>query len=237
MKGDRATAKAKPQPRGAVAKKRKVKGGKPRASRPQADHAPLELVEQDGEVTLFLSGAQAMQAWETELMCASADILCTYGSEFLEVGLGLGISALRIAQAPTTRRHVVIEKYPQVETWFRERHAVPPNLEIVIADFFEYVETIKPESLDGIFFDPALPMKMWNDEALWKRVTPLIVRSIRPGGCFVPFFSTRPTLREQFYPYFNRVIIERRPFQAYEGTMYTYGTSGDAFIQCYVKTR
>jgi len=226
-----------PRPRSAVAKKRKVKGGEPPASPPQAAQDSLELVERDGEVTLLLSGSQAMQAWETELMCASADIVCTYGSEFLEVGLGLGISALRIAQAPTTRRHVVIEKYAQVETWFRERHPVPPHLEIVIADFFEYVETIKPESLDGIFFDPALPMTMWDDASLWKRVTPLIVRSLRPGGCFVPFFSTRPMLREQFYPYFDRVIIERRPFQAYEGTTYTYGKSGDAFIQCYVKTR
>src|SRR5262249_42701979 len=72
----------------------------------------IRLVETtEGEVTLSIDGHQAMQAWERDLMWAAADQLCTFGSEFLEVGLGLGISALRIASNPTTRRHVVVERY------------------------------------------------------------------------------------------------------------------------------
>ena len=74
----------------------------------------IELVEQGSEVTLLFDDRQAMQAWERDLMFASADLLCEYGSNFLEVGLGLGLSALRIAENPRVRRHVVVEKYKRV---------------------------------------------------------------------------------------------------------------------------
>jgi predicted O-methyltransferase YrrM len=56
------------------------------------------LADHNGEVTLYIDGNQAMQAWEHDLMVELADLLYQYGCEFLEVGLGLGISALRIAQ-------------------------------------------------------------------------------------------------------------------------------------------
>src|SRR4030095_6753629 len=155
-----------------------------------------------------------MQAWEIELMRESADILCTYGSEFLEVGLGLGLSALRIAGHPNTRKHVVIEKYQRVINLFYERHpAPPPTLEIRHADFFKLVSKLKPASLDGIFFDPYLPYTMMNDEDLWEEFMPWIIRALRPGGAFLPCFSTRPVL--SWIGYFDRVIVERRPFTAY----------------------
>jgi len=198
----------------------------------------IRLIEQDGEETLFIDDHQAMQAWERELMTASADILCAYGTTFLEVGLGLGLSALHIARHPNTRRHVVVEKYGKVIDLFRRRHAdLPAPLEIVEADFFEFVETLEPSSLDGIFFDPWLPKDIANDEALWRRVMPLVVRALRPGGAFVPFFTTRPELKWPFYEFFERVLVEKRPFTAYPTTEYTHGTSGDAYIQCFVRTR
>lgn len=204
----------------------------------QPDDPTIEFQEQDGEVTLFIDGGQAMQAWEQELMCESADILCTYGSEFFEVGLGLGISALRIASNPRTRRHVVIDKYQPVIDGFRARcRSIPPTLEIVQADFFEHVYELAPASLDGIFFDPYLPASIGNDEALWNEVVPLMVRSLRPGGVVIPFFTTRPVLRWQFAPFFDRIVVERRSFTAYPTTDYTSALSGDAYIQCFVRTR
>jgi hypothetical protein len=85
----------------------------------QPENPEIQLVETtSGEVTLAIDGGQAMQAWELELMHETADILCTYGSVFLEVGLGLGLSALRIASNPGTKRHVVVEKYPRVTELF-----------------------------------------------------------------------------------------------------------------------
>ena len=81
----------------------------------QPTNPDVRLIENaDGEVTLEIDGRQAMQEWERELMWASADLLCGFGSRFLEVGLGLGLSALRIANDPRTAHHTVIEKYPRV---------------------------------------------------------------------------------------------------------------------------
>ncbi len=169
---------------------------------------------------------------------SSADLLCSFGSDFLEAGLGLGISALRIAAHPRTRRHRVVERYPQVVDIFRTRHPeAPPTLDIVCADWFTFIESAPAEGVDGIFFDPALPESTWNDGDFWDRFTPLMHRALKVGGAFVPFFTTRPYLRWQYFSHFDRIIVERRPFRAYDTTSYTASTSGDAFIQCFVKTQ
>jgi len=204
----------------------------------QPENPEIQLVEtKRGEVTLAINGGQAMQAWERELMHETADILCSYGSVFLEVGLGLGLSALRIASNPGTKRHVVVEKYPRVTELFYERNRkVPASLEIVHADIFAYVHSIPEASFDGIFFDPALPPPLWDDDGLWDAFVPTLVRTLRPGGAFIPFFSETPELRQQFVRFFDRVIVERRPFSAYPTTHYTSTRSGDAYIQCFIHT-
>jgi spermidine synthase len=198
----------------------------------------IRFVEREGEVTLFIDDHQAMQGWEQDLMVASADLLCQYGSTFFEVGLGLGLSAVRIATHPNTRRHIVVEKYGQVIQLFKERHPnLPDTLEIVEADFFDYVQVLEPSSLDGIFFDPWLPRELADNEDLWQRVMPLVIRALKPGGAFIPFFTTRPELKWPFYQFFDQIIVEKRAFTAYSTTEYTHGTSGDAYIQCFVRSR
>ena len=117
----------------------------------QAENPDIRLIETNGEVTLAIDDDQAMQGWEHELMCESADLLCTFGSQFLEVGLGLGISALRIASNPGTQRHVVVEKYAKVIELFYERNpTLPAVLEIVHADFFDYITRLEPGRPDFI---------------------------------------------------------------------------------------
>ena len=196
----------------------------------------IELVEQGSEVTLLFDGRQAMQAWERDLMFASADLLCEHGSNLMEVGLGLGLSALRIAENPRVRRHVVVEKYKRVIDLFKDRHPnLPDTLEIVEADFFDYMHGLEPASLDGMFFDPFLPAEMGKDENLWREVTALIVTALKPGGAFIPFFTTRPELKWPFCELFDRIIVHRHAFEAYPTTRYTHGTSGNAYIQCFIR--
>ncbi len=56
---------------------------------------------------------------------------------------------------------------------FRASHpTLPPALEIRHADFFDELHGLAAESLDGIFFDPALPSMMWNDQSVWDAVMP-----------------------------------------------------------------
>ena len=196
----------------------------------------IEFVESGDEMTLLIDGGQAMQGWEADLMRRSADILCGYGSEFLEAGLGLGFSALHIARQPTTRRHTVIELHQQVIDHFLARNPLlPVPLDIVKGDFFAVIQTLPPASVDGIFFDPYLPGTTRNDPTFWNIVVPPMIALLKPGGVFIPCFTTLPYFL--FMQYFDRAIIERQPYTAYPQTNYTAATSGHAFIQCYFKTK
>ena len=191
----------------------------------------------DGQVTLSINGEQAMQAWERDLMWAGADWLCTFGSEFLEVGLGLGISALRIAGNPATTRHVVIERYARVIELFHEKHPEPPPaLHIVRADVFDHFQHLAPESVDGIFFDPFMPSELENQQDLWDAFMPLARRALRPGGAFIPFFTTEPVLKWPFYQYLDRIDVRKHPFATYPDTNYTnQRVEGSAYLQCFIK--
>lgn len=199
----------------------------------QPESPVIELVtDPGGETTLYIDDRQAMQAWEEALMHRSAEILCRHGSEFLEVGLGLGLSSLRIASNPATRTHTVVEKYQQVIDLFASTHpSVPDSLRIVCADFLDYIESAAPSSVDGIFFDPYLPAETRNSQEFWDEVMPVLSRLLRPDGVFIPYFATRPAL--YWMDYFERVEVERCPFATYQSTEYTLATSGYAYIQCY----
>jgi hypothetical protein len=202
----------------------------------RVDYVPaVELQAQGDETTLYVSGSQAMQAWEQDLMHESADVLCGFGARFMEVGLGLGLSALRIASNPGTANHTVFEKHREVIELFTADHEdLPAPLDIRHADIFETLGDLEANCYDGIFFDPALPMELWRDEELWAETMPALIRTLRPGGAFIPFFSTRPLLREQFWPYFETILTLRRSYAAYADTEYTYGQSGAAFIQVFI---
>lgn len=208
----------------------------------------VSLVRGDsGEVTLLIDDVQAMQGWEHDLMCRSADLLTEYGSDFLEVGLGLGISAMRIASRPGVRSHLVVEKYQRVIDLFTaENPDAPKTLEVVNADFFDFVDTLATDSLDGVFFDPELPKSLFEDRALLDDLMPKIVRALRPGGRFVPMFAIAgivPDLAtcttsagemvERYLRYFDRVVLETHPYQAYADTEYTPGRAGSAYLLCF----
>jgi len=225
-----------------VVTERKMHGGQP------AD-PDISLVNHDGEVTLLIDGIQAMQGWECNLMHRAADLLTQQGSCFLEAGLGLGLSALRIASRPSTRTHFVIEKYAKVIDLFRTAHpAIPDTLKIVHGDFFDFIEQLPEASLDGVFFDPELPRERFEDRKFIDKFMPKITAALRPGGTFVPMFSVADTvpdaatctappglMLERYMRFFTRATVERHPYTAYENTRYTPDVIGDAFILCFYR--
>lgn len=153
----------------------------------------IEFVETAEKTTLLIDGEQAMQGWEDALMRRGGDIFCSHGSEFLEIGLGLGLSAMHIADKPTARHHVVFELHQPVIDRFRAQTPDPPAaLAIRLGDFFELLPGSEPASVDGIFFDPYLPPAKRNDPGFWSAVVPPMAALLRPGGVFVPCFNTRP---------------------------------------------
>jgi predicted methyltransferase len=202
-----------------------------------------------GEVTLMIDDVQAMQGWEQALMWRAADLLCARGTDFLEAGLGLGLSATRIAGRPGVRRHVVVEKYAKVIDLFRQEHPRPPAaLRIEHADFFDYLDGLAADSFDGVFFDPELPRSFFSDRDLVDGFMPKLVRALRPGASFVPMFSLDGTIPDaatctalpgvmldRYLRFFDRVVVERHPYTAYADTRYTPATTGDAFILCFYR--
>lgn len=196
---------------------------------------PISLEERDGETTLLINGDQAMQAWEIDLMHAGADAMLEFGDEYLEVGLGLGLSALRIAER--ARQHTVIEVYSQVIDLFNERHPdAPESLKIVQGDFIDVVVDMPDAMFDGIFFDPAFEKGAWEDVAFMQEAGKQMHRLLRPGGSFIPFFSTTLCLWEHWAPLFDRLDIRKMPYRAYPTTSYTVGgVEGTAWIHRYVK--
>ena len=104
------------------------------------------------------------------------------------------------------------------------------------ADIVDHVNVLEPESLDGIFFDPYFPQEMLDDVAMWNRLVPAMRRALRIGGALVPFATTKPVLRWQFAPFFDRVICERRRFEAFGGANYMTTNEGTAWIQTFIRT-
>lgn len=203
-----------------------------------ANELRIEIIEERGETTLYIGEVQMMQAWEDELMFKSGDLLCEFGGTFLEVGLGLGLSGLHIARHPNTRSHTVVEKYQKVIDLFHQRHPgpLPEPLRIVHADILDHAETLAPDSLDGIFFDPELPPEVNDDPEAMGRLILRLKEAIRPGGAFIPFFAVKPIIKEKYMRHFNRALIVKHPFTTYANTNYTGDVqSGDAYIQAFIK--
>ncbi|WP_328428160.1 class I SAM-dependent methyltransferase [Streptomyces sp. NBC_00443] len=190
----------------------------------------------DGEKTLYIDGSQAMQEWEAPFMRRSAEILCRTGGVFLECGLGFGLSAIAIAEQPKVEKHTVVEIYDDVIQEFKKSTpALPDNLEIVQADFFEYIDSIPSRTIDGIMLDPWLPKQMRDDAEWWDTLMrEQITRVLRPGGHFMSFFVTEPKIEPRWEPYFDEVLIERHPYDSYSTTSYLEGRpSGHAYLQCF----
>lgn len=161
----------------------------------QSDEPAVSLNVEGDEMTLMIDGRQAMQHWEYELMQRSADILCDdqllgykegsnqSGKRYIEAGLGLGISARRIGDHNSTSEHTVIEKYSRVIDIYHEKlPPLPSTVKVIHDDFFRFVESAPSNYYDGIFFDPALPLPLWDKSAFWDDVVPHFKRILKPGG-------------------------------------------------------
>jgi hypothetical protein len=80
-----------------------------------------------------------------------------------------------------------------------------------------------------------MPAEIEAQKALWDEFMPMVVKSLRPGGAFIQFFTTQPVLKWPFFEYFDRAIVTKHSFVAYKDTNYTTRLSGTAYLQCFVR--
>ena len=93
---------------------------------------------------------EVMMDWETPIMQAKADYVCSNGGNILEVGFGMGISAGYI-QSHSIDSHTIVENHPDIipraQAWASEKS----NVTIVTGSWFSVRSNLS--TYDGLFYD------------------------------------------------------------------------------------
>tara|TARA_R100001443_G_scaffold65222_1_gene74515 strand:+ start:1403 stop:1963 length:561 start_codon:yes stop_codon:yes gene_type:complete len=93
---------------------------------------------------------EVMMDWESSIMEASANYICSNGGDVLEIGFGMGISANYI-QANSINSHTIVECHPQIlekaKTWAADK----PNVTIIEGEWFDIKDSLS--TYDGVFYD------------------------------------------------------------------------------------
>jgi amino acid adenylation domain-containing protein len=127
---------------------------------------------------LIIEGQQVMQAWETPMMKAMADIVGQTHGDILEVGFGMGVSATHI-QEHDIRSYTIIECNEHVIAKYEKWKEHYPNRAICLIQGKWQDVTEQLGSYDGVFFDTYA-----SDEAEY-------LQDILTNITFAePFFST-----------------------------------------------
>lgn len=128
-----------------------------------------EIFDMDNEV---------MMDWETPIMQATADYVCSKGGNILELGFGMGISATAI-QGHNIESHTICEIHPQVLQKLNEWAKDKSNVTILDGDWFANVHRMT--KYDGILFDTHDDP---NDKK-FKDIIPLIANK----GCKITWWN------------------------------------------------
>lgn len=121
---------------------------------------------------------EVMMDWETPIMQAKADYVCSNGGNILEVGFGMGISATAI-QRHNIESHTICEIHPQILQKLNEWSKDKSNVIILEGDWFTNVH--KMNKYDGILFDTHDDP---NDKK-FKDIIPLIANQ----GCKITWWN------------------------------------------------
>ena len=93
---------------------------------------------------------EVMMDWEDPLMAASAAYVCEGGGDILEIGFGMGISAMYI-QSHTINSHTIIENHPQIIPKAHAWAADKSNVTIIEGSWYDVRDTLS--TYDGLFMD------------------------------------------------------------------------------------
>jgi predicted O-methyltransferase YrrM len=136
---------------------------------------------------LIIAGQQVMQAWETKLMSAMADVAARDHGDVLEIGFGMGISASMIQDCEVSS-HTIIELNDEVFTRAEAWRAARPDADIrlVRGSWRETAGSLG--KFDAIFYD-VYPVTDLEVSQLVQVPFPddffaVASRLLKPGGVF-----------------------------------------------------
>jgi protein arginine N-methyltransferase 2 len=125
---------------------------------------------------------EVMMDWESSIMKASADYVCSNGGDILELGFGMGISAGYI-QANSINSHTIVECHPQIlekaRAWAKDK----PNVSIVEGEWFNIKDSLS--TYDGVFYDT-------YGEEDWSKFGDSIA-SLTKSGAKVTWWNNNPS--------------------------------------------
>jgi guanidinoacetate N-methyltransferase len=135
------------------------------------------------EHDLIILGEPVMEDWEAPYMKDLARICSSKGGTVLELGYGMGISAMYIQQHKI-KKHIIVEANKMVADAARKFAKKAKHKVIVINDLWENaIKKIPNNSLDGILFDtyPLEERELYQNHF---NFFPLAYKKLRKGGVF-----------------------------------------------------
>lgn len=145
--------------------------------------------------TLRIMDHPVMEDWETPYMAKLAEIATSNGGVILELGLGMGISALDIQSNPNVVTHYIVEaNLGVVEKGLKDFHdPIAKGRMHILSGFWEDVveQQLAPESFDGILFD-TYPLKEQEIHGNHFSFLPVAFKLLRPGG-ILTYYSDEAT--------------------------------------------
>ena len=113
---------------------------------------------------------EVMMDWEKPLMSASAAYICENGGDILEIGFGMGISAVYM-HSHSISTHTIIENHPDVIPKAKEWANGKSNVTVITGSWYDVKDSLS--TYDGLFYDT------FGDENVdhFKTILPTLMKS------------------------------------------------------------
>ena len=124
---------------------------------------------------------EVMMSWESPIMEASAEWVCSGGGDILEMGFGMGISASFIQQQSISS-HTIVESHPDILERAIEWAKDKPNVRVIFGEWFKVKDRLG--RYDGIFYDT------YADDHMME--LPSVLPNLSNPGCKVTWWNNNP---------------------------------------------
>ena len=153
---------------------------------------------------------EVMMDWEVPLMKRHAEVVCRKSdSDVLEIGFGMGISAMFI-QDLKPKSHTIVECHPQVlkmmEEWIKDKD----NVKVIEGEWYDVKDQFG--MYDGVFYDTH------NDRAFLRTFE--LKNYIKPGGVFTYWNGEKGENNIPFKAHYEEIFVTPDDCSYFKGNKY-----------------